>query len=87
MGVMVYSLLWKDPKLRELWYIPYYGSCRILSINRTFKPRGCLKGSLKGSFGVCSIGEIRKIPFKYSRIPFLISGTQRLQHTLSKEYS
>ena len=24
----------KDPKLRELWYIPYYGSCRILSINR-----------------------------------------------------
>ena len=25
----------KDPKLWELWYIPYYGSCRILSINRT----------------------------------------------------
>ena len=24
----------KDPKLWELWYIPYYGSCRILSINR-----------------------------------------------------
>ena len=24
----------KDPKLCELWYIPYYGSCRILSINR-----------------------------------------------------
>ena len=24
----------KDPKLRELWSIPYYGSCRILSINR-----------------------------------------------------
>ena len=23
----------KDPKLGELWYIPYYGSCRILSIN------------------------------------------------------
>ena len=23
----------KDPKLWELWYIPY-GSCRILSINR-----------------------------------------------------
>ena len=23
----------KDPKLWELWYIPYYGSCRILSIN------------------------------------------------------
>ena len=22
----------KDPKLWELWYIPYYGSCRILSI-------------------------------------------------------
>ena len=25
----------KDPKLWELWYIPYYGSCRILSISRT----------------------------------------------------
>ena len=24
----------KDPKLWELWYIPYYGSCRIMSINR-----------------------------------------------------
>ena len=24
----------KDPKLWELWYIPYTGSCRILSINR-----------------------------------------------------
>ena len=24
----------KDPKLWELWYIPYYGSCRILSISR-----------------------------------------------------
>ena len=26
----------KDPKLWELWYIPYYGSCMILSINRCF---------------------------------------------------
>ena len=25
----------KYPKLWELWYIPYNGSCRILSINRT----------------------------------------------------
>ena len=25
----------KDPKLWELWYIPFYGSCRILSISRT----------------------------------------------------
>ena len=25
----------KDPKLWELRYIPYYGSCRILSINRS----------------------------------------------------
>ena len=24
----------KDPKLWELWYIPYYGSCRIHIINR-----------------------------------------------------
>ena len=23
----------KDPKLWELWYIPYNGSCRILSID------------------------------------------------------
>ena len=23
----------KDPKLWELWYIPYNGSCRILSIS------------------------------------------------------
>ena len=23
----------KDPKLWELWYIPYNGKCRILSIN------------------------------------------------------
>ena len=22
----------KDPKLWELWYIPYYGSCRILGL-------------------------------------------------------
>ena len=28
----------KDPKLWELWYIPYYGSCRILSINRMKVP-------------------------------------------------
>ena len=27
----------KDPKLWELWYIPYYGSCRILSINRIMR--------------------------------------------------
>ena len=31
----------KDPKLWELWYIPYYGSCRILSINR-----------IKGLYGI-----------------------------------
>ena len=24
----------KDSKLWELWYVAYYGSCRILSINR-----------------------------------------------------
>ena len=27
----------KDPKLWELWYIPYFGSCRILSINRMIR--------------------------------------------------
>ena len=26
----------KDPKLWELWYIPYNGSCRILSINSIY---------------------------------------------------
>ena len=30
----------KDPKLWELWYIPYYGSCRILSINSRFGDDG-----------------------------------------------
>ena len=29
----------KDPKLWELRYIPYYGSCRILSINRSVEAR------------------------------------------------
>ena len=24
----------KDPKLWELWYVPYYGQCRISIINR-----------------------------------------------------
>ena len=24
----------KDPKLGELWYIPYYGECRIFTLNR-----------------------------------------------------
>ena len=28
----------KDPKLWELWYSPYNGSCRILSINRITLP-------------------------------------------------
>ena len=36
----------KDPKLWELWYIPYYGSCTILSINR----RSPLQGSFKGFY-------------------------------------
>ena len=30
----------KDPKLWELWYIPYNGSRRILSINRMFRASG-----------------------------------------------
>ena len=36
----------KDPKLWELWYIPYYGSCRILSISRIIEP---LKDAFKGN--------------------------------------
>ena len=42
----------KDPKLWELWYIPYYGSCRILSINRSLRLLGLktiLRAPLKGS--------------------------------------
>ena len=37
----------KDPKLWELWYIPSYGSCRILSINRS---------TYFGLFGALGIG-------------------------------
>ena len=43
MGAMVYSLLWgnagfislKDPKLWELWYIPYFGAMLDLYTLRT----------------------------------------------------
>ena len=36
MGIMVYSLLYIYPALLwELWYIPYYGLCRICIINRS----------------------------------------------------
>ena len=48
----------KDPKLWELWYIPYNGSCRILSINR----RGFLKlggGSFRGFLSRVSIDDVR----------------------------
>ena len=34
----------KDPKLWELWYIPYYGSCRILSISRKVVVAGRVLG-------------------------------------------
>ena len=30
----------KDPKLREFWYVPYYGYCRIDIMNRTLGPLG-----------------------------------------------
>ena len=35
----------KDPKLWELWYIPYYGYCRMYTINCNtpnlhFRPQG-----------------------------------------------
>ena len=36
----------KDPKLWELWYIPYTGSCRILSINSINKPNTLKLGTL-----------------------------------------
>ena len=57
----------KDPKLWELWYIPYYGSCRILSINRSFGGLGCgltrcpklqtLRTYSLGNFGVSGVLE------------------------------
>ena len=34
MGIMVYILV-KGPKLWDLWYIPYYGYCRISIISRS----------------------------------------------------
>ena len=43
----------KDPKLWELWYIPYNGSCRILSIHRMIQAIFLNKGVL-GSLGPCN---------------------------------
>ena len=48
----------KDPKLWELWYIPYYGSCRILSMNRSREWGNGLWG-LKGT----TIGIHSPIPY------------------------
>ena len=49
----------KDPKLWELWYIPYYGSCRILSISRRMPSNLGIKrvpflvlGNFKGNLGL-----------------------------------
>ena len=43
----------KDPKLWELWYIPYDGSCRILSIN----------SSTVGVWGIGAChGNVQKVP-------------------------
>ena len=51
----------KDPKLWELWYIPYNGSCRILSISRIYDVFGAGSAVLSvqtistvGDFGVGS---------------------------------
>ena len=45
----------KDPKLWELWYIPYYGSCRILSISRRDKGLEC--GRSEGALQPWSGGD------------------------------
>ena len=37
----------KDPKLWELWYIPYKGQCRILSINRSLGYTGRVQKNLE----------------------------------------
>ena len=39
----------KDPKLWELWCIPYYGSGRILSINRSDPSFGMLRNPCAGA--------------------------------------
>ena len=50
----------KDPKLWELWYIPYYGYGRICIIHRSQSPTLDLRGSLAAlkvqflSYGVFS---------------------------------
>ena len=44
----------KDPKLWELWYIPYYGSCRILSISRSTPCISCRTQTCE----VCRLGYL-----------------------------
>ena len=53
----------KDPKLWELWYIPYYGYCSIYTINRSFIP----------SVMVRSLTERRK------GLEFMEAGTGKAQ--------
>ena len=48
MGFRVYGLgtllhYLQDPKLWALWYVPYYGYCRIYIINRRVRPGGDLE--------------------------------------------
>ena len=51
--LMIYILHYlKDPKLWELWFIPYYGKCRICIINRIGEPRNLRSfGRWLGDFG------------------------------------
>ena len=56
----------KDPKLWELRYIPYYGSCRILSISR----KGSSKGHL-GSPGGCQAEKFRE-GLEFGVVGFLV---------------
>ena len=44
----------KDSKLWKIWYIPYYGSCRILSINRRVIRCG-LKAEIRAEGSECRV--------------------------------
>ena len=54
------SLPYKDPRLWELWHIPYYGSCRISIINSSTDSRDAEGGAL----GVAFFGGGFRIPLR-----------------------
>ena len=65
----------KDPKLWELWYIPHYGSCRILSISRITDHADSSTRVLRGGGGV--LVEFRIGPSTSYMVDFGEDGRQR----------